>query len=418
MFTARFWFKSQKTGLRLVLLNKRKKAEISLGWHDETPESVEKAKSGIATNSNGELRKFLYEVSKKVVAVRQSLLENGGGDDLDVKEIKRLVKEALFSSDGSFSIPVELRVKRGVKGNFKATYLRFIGLHENPTTRRIYLHTLERMTQFDLEVNREKIENRTFEDISLGWIEDLERYLGRTAKRNSVNVHLRNIRAVFNYGIAHEVTDKYPFKRMKFKYEKTRKRAMSVEDLRKLFNCEVEPHIAIFRDMFKLIFMLIGINTVDLYRLNHIENGRIEFVRAKTHRPYSIKVEPEAMEIIQKYAGRDKLLNVSERWHDHRNFGQQINKALQRIGKVEIGKRGAKTFEPFWSEITTYWARHTWATIAAELDVPDAVISAALGHGPENPTTGIYIDRNIKKVDIANRKVLDYVLYNRENQEW
>lgn len=61
--------------------------------------------------------------------------------------------------------------------------------------------------------------------------------------------------------------------------------------------------------------------------------------------------------------------------------------------------------------ITTYWARHTWASIAAQLDVPNETIAAALGHGFGNRITAIYIDFDSKKVDEANRKVLDYVLH-------
>lgn len=70
-----------------------------------------------------------------------------------------------------------------------------------------------------------------------------------------------------------------------------------------------------------------------------------------------------------------------------------------------------KKFLP--DKITTYFARHSWATIAAELDIPDDVISQALGHAARNSTTAIYIERNIRKVDEANRKVIDWVLYDK-----
>ena len=57
-----------------------------------------------------------------------------------------------------------------------------------------------------------------------------------------------------------------------------------------------------------------------------------------------------------------------------------------------------------------YKARHSWATIAAELEIPKETIAAALGHGG-NTVTDIYIDFDRKKVDEANRRVLDWVLY-------
>jgi integrase len=61
-------------------------------------------------------------------------------------------------------------------------------------------------------------------------------------------------------------------------------------------------------------------------------------------------------------------------------------------------------------DVTAYSARHSWATVAASLDIPDDVIALALGHTPRNATTDIYIRRDLRKVDEANRRVIDYVL--------
>ena len=63
-----------------------------------------------------------------------------------------------------------------------------------------------------------------------------------------------------------------------------------------------------------------------------------------------------------------------------------------------------------------YWARHSWATIAAELDIPKETIAAALGHS-SNTVTDIYINFDRAKIDRANRQVLDYVLYNKKPQD-
>ena len=170
----------------------------------------------------------------------------------------------------------------------------------------------------------------------------------------------------------------------------------------------------LYRDMFKLIFMLIGINTIDLYGLTEItRSGRIEYRRAKTGRLYSIKVEPEAKALIEEYRGAAGLLCITDRWSDSRNFRHQCNKALQRIGSMERkGRGGKKIITSEWPGLTTYWARHSWATIAASLDIPKDTIAAALGHGG-NTVTDIYIDFDQRKVDEANRRVLDWVLYGR-----
>ena len=82
--------------------------------------------------------------------------------------------------------------------------------------------------------------------------------------------------------------------------------------------------------------------------------------------------------------------------------------ALKEIGEVErVGRGGRKVREPLFPDISSYWSRHTWATIAASLDIPKETISAALGHEIGSAVTSIYIDFDQRKVDEANRKVID-----------
>lgn len=292
-------------------------------------------------------------------------------------------------------------------GTFVKHYEQFMESKTNRGTRGVYKHTLDRIRAFD-----KNVDNKMFEDIDLKWLTDFEAFCAKTACKNARNIHLRNIRAVFNNAIDYGITTAYPFRRFKIRPEATRKRSMSVEELRRLFDYPVEDYAEIYRDMFRLIFMLVGINSVDLHGLKSItRDGRIEYKRAKTGRLYSIKVEPEAMEIINKYRGVKGLLCIADRWIDSRNFRHQCNKALQKIGQVERkGRGGKKTITAEFEGVTTYWARHTWATIAASLDIPKDTIAAALGHGGDT-VTDIYIDFDQKKVDAANRRVLDWVLY-------
>ncbi len=295
----------------------------------------------------------------------------------------------------------------GSANTFEKVFIRFAE-RKQKSTRQLYESTLSLIHKHFKHTS-----NLRFEDITPKWLNQFNEALAKTSSsQNYRNIHLRNIRAVFNSAIDDEITIYYPFRKYKIKPIKTRKRSMKVEDLRRLFDYQVEEYAEIYRDLFKLIFMLIGINTVDLHRLKEVTaEGRVEYCRAKTHRLYSIKVEPEAMEIINKYQGKKGLLIVADRWTDHRNFRHQINKALQLIGEVKReGLGGKKKRKPAFPEITTYWARHTWATIAAYLDIPKDTIAAALGHGADT-VTDIYIDFDQRKVDNANRKVLDWVLY-------
>lgn len=290
---------------------------------------------------------------------------------------------------------------------FMQVFLDFASAKKESTCN-LYMATLSRIKAYYPE-----IAELHFEDIDRTWLEEFDRFMARTApSRNARNIHLRNIRAVFNSAIDSDITVNYPFRKYKIKPQPTRKRSLSVEELRTVINCPVEEYAEPYRDMFVLIFLLMGINVIDLYNLEEItRDGRVEFSRAKTGRLYSMKVEPEAAALIEKYKGASHLLFMSDRWDDHRNFRKQLNKALQRIGAPRTGLGGKKDVEKsMFPELTSYWARHTWATIAASLDIPKETIAAALGHGG-NTVTDIYIDFDQRKVDAANRKVIDWVFY-------
>lgn len=214
------------------------------------------------------------------------------------------------------------------------------------------------------------------------------------------------IRAVFNEAIDDGITKAYPFRRFKIRPVATIKRSLSVEQLRAIFNAPTDDHTEKALDIFKLIFLLIGINIIDLCKLRTINNGRIEFHRSKTNRLYSIKVEPEAMEIINRHKGTEYLIDILDLHKSHRSYTMMLNKQLKEIGVVSTDPDS----KPLFPQLTTYWARHSWATIAASLEIPKETIAAALGHGG-NTVTDIYIDFDRKKVDEANRKVIDLVLY-------
>lgn len=288
-------------------------------------------------------------------------------------------------------------------------FRRFAAGKDNTRTREIYEATLSRIYAFD-----KHCEQLTFEEVDKAWLCRFEKFLASTSPSvNARAIHLRNIRAVFNDAIDDEITHAYPFRQYKIKRAATAKRSLSVEALRMLFDYPVEEYQRKYLDMFKLSFYLIGINIVDLCKLKRVDGGRIEYIRSKTHRLYSIKVEPEALEIINRYKGKDWLLDPLDRYDNYKQYARRLNGALQSIGEVEIGKQGAKKIKPLYKKISTYWVRHTWATIAASLDIPKETIAAALGHGG-NTVTDIYIDFDQRKVDEANRRVLDWVLYQKK----
>ena len=133
-------------------------------------------------------------------------------------------------------------------------------------------------------------------------------------------------------------------------------------------------------DLFKLMFVLIGINCGDLYYAGKVERGRLNYVRRKTHKPYSIRIEPEAEALISKYAGEKNLINLRDRCPNYKTYFNRMVKTLRKIGKQRVeGKKSVG--EAILPDICTGSARTSWATIAQEeLDIPREVIAAALGH--------------------------------------
>lgn len=281
----------------------------------------------------------------------------------------------------------------------------FVSKKTNQGTKSIYTTTRNKIEEYDSYC--------TFESMDKSWLENFEAWMAKTMKVNAYAIHLRNIRSVFNYAIDEEYTTLYPFRRFSIKKEETRKRSLTAEQLRLLRDYPCEEYQIRYRDMFMLMFYLIGVNAADLFNAKHsaLVNGRFEYKRAKTGKLYSIKVEPEAQAIIEKYKGKDYLLNIMDEYGNYKDFLHRMGIGLKQIGETERkGLGGKKSRNPLFPDLSSYWARHTWATVAAELDVPKEVIAHALGHSWANSTTtDIYIRFDMKKVDEANRKVIDFV---------
>lgn len=262
------------------------------------------------------------------------------------------------------------------------------------------------------------------ESLDLKWLRGFDRFLSETQGVNGRSIYLRCLRAVCNYAKHNGIQCQYPFDNFQIKHEETRKRCISVEDLRAFYTCKTTKQNEIYRDYFFLMFFLIGINSKDLLlaKKTQIVNDRLEYIREKTGKRYSIKIEPEAQMLLNKYAGKAKfLLEAMDRCKHYESFLHEINDGIKNIGREEITviyseddlfaePRYQKKIQPIIPHISTYYARHTWATFAHQLGISSDIIALALGHSNINKTTFIYIKPDISKVDEANRKVIDYFL--------
>ena len=341
-----------------------------------------------------------YEVDKmKAADIKKAVLAKHGNDD----------EEGNGEGNGT-----------GNEAAFGTFAEKFIARRGKEKTRQVYEMTLRKMGGY-CDVGRLR-----FADISVGWLRDFEQWLGATCSVNTRGIHLRNIRAVMNAAIDEGVVpaDLYPFRRFKIKKEETMKRSLSVGDLRRLRDYPCEGWQRKYVDVFMLSFYLAGINLVDLMGLPPLgADGVIRYRRSKTGVLCQLSVPPEARAIIERYRGERHLLWFGERlkpgaegWHD---WLHRFNEGLQKVGPSGYmyvrrkgqcgGKQRVKVYNALFPELTSYWARHTWATLAAEIDVPDAVIDAALGHRSPCRMADIYIRRDARKVDEAVRRVIEYV---------
>ena len=340
---------------------------------------------------NAALRSILSKAETEFILLISSRSQN-----MDDKKYKEHLKKVILGKDPNDKPKVFI------------DYLdEFISLKDRKGTIIVYKTTRNKISEFDNKA--------TFESIDKNWLMAFERWMINSGmKVNAYAIHLRNIRAVFNYAIDQEYTTLYPFRKFKIKKEETRKRALTVGEVRILRDFPCEKYQERYRDMFLLMIYLIGVNAADLFMApkNAIRGGRFEYKRAKTGKLYSIKLEPEAYEIINTYKGKNYMLNIMDEFKDYKNFLHRMGIVLKEIGPMERkGRGGKKERQPLFPDLSSYWSRHTWATIAASLDIPKEVIAEALGHSGGS-VTDIYIKFDHKKVDQANRSVINLIFEN------
>lgn len=313
----------------------------------------------------------------------------------------------------------DYRTEVKVKG-FIPVFKEFIKQKKKTGTRVCYEQTLKKVAAYDRNV--------TFEKMTPEWLTRFDEELSKTMSVNGKAIVLRNIRAVWNYALDMGMTKaQYPFKRSSavgssrfgIKHEQTRKRNVPLDLLRRLKDYPVEPFQEPYRDMFMLMVYLVGIDIVDILHLKKTDlaDGYITYVRQKTDKENAterrfvrVKVEPEAMELIERLKGKDWLLYPLDNYANYNDYTKRMNKALKTIGMEHRSGRRI-TGEPLIEGLTTKWSRHTWATLAAELDYGEDLIGRALGHSQSSTrnVTKTYINYDQRKIDAANRSVIDYI---------
>lgn len=255
-----------------------------------------------------------------------------------------------------------------------------------------------------------------FEDIDAALMTEYEAYLEQDGKcPNTVSFYMRNLRTLYNRAVEEGLTEnRFPFRRVNTRVEKTVKRAVTAEIIARIKELELSLHPALefTRDLFLLCFYLRGMSFVDLAFLKKkdLQNGVLVYRRRKTGQQLCIKWEPSMQEIVRKYTDPESpymLPIIKESGKDERrqylNASHLMNRKLKKIGRM-IGCPIKLTF---------YVSRHGWASIAQSQHIPLPVISEALGHDSED-TTRIYLALlDTAVVDRANSKVINSIVKQR-----
>lgn len=257
-------------------------------------------------------------------------------------------------------------------------------------------------------------------------VAELQKKGKRIPSNRMVSLYTSSIRHLFN-----EAKKKYndydrnviripnsPFENLVMpKQEATRKRALSAELIKKIWelpyiiNANGRERLCPFnlaKDCFILSFCLIGMNSADLYNCTEMEDGSITYYRTKTtgrrldKAKMKVDVLPILLPLMKKYEDytQKKVFCFYHLYSTFKNFNRAINLGLKQIGKIlKI------------DDLEYYAARHSWATLAVnKVGIDKYTVHAALNHIDEAmKVTDIYIERDFKIENEANKKVVEYV---------
>ena len=272
--------------------------------------------------------------------------------------------------------------------------------------------TLALMSQF-------RSVNMRFEELDLTYLREFEIFLRQRGNvNNSLATKFSVLKAVYNKAVSEGVfvPKLNPFQQFKVGslWTNTRKRAITKEDIHKLIELDLSDrdfYTQLAKDIFLFSYFMAGINFKDIALLTYgdIDNGRIYYARRKTGKMMNCCLTEQAQEIIDKYhtdqVEEDYLFPILDRQihTTEKQILERVKKTLKHVNKrlhelsEEIGLH---------TPLTTYTARHTYATVLKRSGVSVALISESLGHS-DLSTTQIYLDSfENSQIDAAMQHLL------------
>lgn len=252
-----------------------------------------------------------------------------------------------------------------------------------------------------------------FSQLTVALVGEYNTFLVRRGMvRNSISFYMRIMRAVYNKAVRQGVARlPHPFAEVYTGIDSTRKRAVPEAIVADLCRLPIDDNqgLALARDMFVFSFCARGMAFVDMayLRKSDVENGVLRYVRRKTGQLMTVRMEECASRIIERYSA-----NAGEHVFPILSDEDEGNAYEQYYSALNVYNRRLATLSRMLGiscRLTSYTARHSWATVARNRNVPVSVISAGMGHTTEQ-TTRIYIaSLENSVIDDANREVLAFL---------
>lgn len=274
-------------------------------------------------------------------------------------------------------------------------------------TAETYTATLSSFLRFQ---NRKDV---LMEEMTSDLMQEYEAYLKASGiVMNTISFYMRILRAVYNRAVEKGIVEqRNPFRHVYTGIDKTVKRALALKEIRKIKELDLTfyPALDFARDMFLFSFYTRGMSFVDMAYLqkSDLKNGVLVYRRRKTGQQLSVKWEECMQAIVDKYKVRVMpdwpyllpiitVMDAKKVRKQYKNSLYAVNLNLKRVA-ARIGLS---------IPLTTYVARHSWASIARNKNIPLAVISEAMGHDSEL-TTQIYLaSLECSVIDKANTLIL------------
>lgn len=241
-----------------------------------------------------------------------------------------------------------------------------------------------------------------FNDIDVVWLKKYEAWMLKQGLAiNTIGTRVRHLRAVFNMAIEHHVIDKecYPFNSYKVSKmsQSTSKRAITKADIQKILAYKPKTDMErLALALFSFSYFTAGINFIDMAQLKqeNIVDGKLCYTRAKTKKQIIIPLQDEAKEIISLFSvdstsKSDFIFPIFSAYHNSEvQKANRLHKVLAKVNRAlkQIGKELELPIK-----LTTYVARHSFATVLKRAGVSTSLISESLGHSSEK-ITQIYLD--------------------------